>query len=167
MTANDQGNKTKITAEAGKLELLVTREFDAPREIVFRAFTDPELYVQWLGPRELTSLKVFDAKKGGIWRYILKDTDGSEYAFNGVFHEVVAPVRFINTFEFEGLPHKRGHVSLKTARFEALPVDRTLFTSQTIYQSLADRDGELKTNMEIELSDSFDRLDALLVKLIR
>ena len=85
-------NKTTITAEPGKQEKLITREFDAPRELAFRAFTDPELYVQWLGPRRLTmTLETFEPRSGGRWRYIHKDQSGNEFAFRGVYHEVLAP----------------------------------------------------------------------------
>jgi uncharacterized protein YndB with AHSA1/START domain len=100
MTKN---NHTKITAEPGKQELFITREFDAPRELVFKAFTDPKLYTQWLGSRELTTLETFEPRNGGRWRHIDRDKDGNEYAFRGVYHEVTAPERIIQTFEFEGL----------------------------------------------------------------
>ena len=70
--------KTKITAEPGKQEIIIEREFDVPRELVFKAFTDPKLYVQWLGPRELTTtLETFEPGNGGSWRYIQKDADGN------------------------------------------------------------------------------------------
>ena len=156
---------TKITAEPGKQEIIIEREFDAPRELVFKAFTDPELYVQWIGPRGLTmTLETFEPKNGGSWRYIQKDADGNEYAFHGVNHEVLSPERIIGTFEFEGLPEK-GHVILETARFEALPGNRTKMTSQSVFQSVVDRDGMLQSGMEEGVNDSYDRLDELLEKM--
>ena len=159
MTKN---NLTKITAEPGKQEIMITREFDAPREFVFRAFTDPELYGQWIGPRGLTmTLETFESRNGGSWRYIQKDPDGNEFAFHGVNHEVLSPERIIGTFEFEGLPEK-GHVILQTARFEALPGNRTRMTSQSVFQSITDRDGMLQSGMEAGVNDSYDRLDELL-----
>jgi uncharacterized protein YndB with AHSA1/START domain len=159
MTKN---NLTKITAEPGKQEIMITREFDAPRELVFRAFTDPELYVQWIGPRGLTmTLETFESRNGGSWRYIQKDPGGNEFAFHGVNHEVLPPERIIGTFEFEGLPEK-GHVILQTARFEALPGNRTRMTSQSVFQSITDRDGMLQSGMEAGVNDSYDRLDELL-----
>lgn len=159
MTKN---NLTQITAEPGKQEIIITREFDAPRELVFKAFTDPELYVQWLGPRELImTLEKFEPRNGGSWRYIHKDADGNEYAFHGVFHEVLPPVRIIDTFEFEGLPEE-GHVILEVDRFEELPGSRTKLTSQSVFLSLADRDGMLQSGMEEGVNDSYDRLDELL-----
>jgi uncharacterized protein YndB with AHSA1/START domain len=157
-------NKTTITAEPGKQEIFVTREFDAPRELVFRAHTDPELYVQWLGPRELTmTLEKFEPRNGGSYRYIHKDNDGNEYAFHGVNHEVLAPERIIGTFEFEGLPEK-GHVILGTLKFEELPGNRTKLVSQSVFQSVADRDGMLRSGMERGVNDGYDRLDEILAK---
>ena len=162
-----ENNKTKISAEPGKQEIVIIREFDSPRELVFKAFTDPELYVQWLGPRGFTmQLEIFEPEDGGMWRYIHKDQDGNEYAFHGVYHEVTAPERIISTFEFEGLPEK-GHVVLETARFEVLPGDRTRLISQAIFQSVADRDGELQSGMEEGVNDSYNRLDELLGKLVK
>lgn len=157
-------NKTTITSEPGKQEIFITREFDAPRELVFKAFTDPKLYTQWLRPRGFNmTLEKFESRNGGSWRYIHKDQDGNEYAFHGVYHEVTAPERIIDTFEFEGLPEK-GHVVLETARFAVLPGDRTKLTSQSVFQSVADRDGMLQSNMERGVNESYDHLDEILAK---
>lgn len=157
-------NQTIITAEPGQQELFITREFDAPRELLFRAFTDPELLAQWLGPRDLTlEVEAFEPRDGGAWRYINKDTNGNEYGFHGVFHEVTAPERIIQTFEFEGLPEK-GHVILDTALFETLPGNRTRITTQSVYRSVADRDGMVQSGMEVGVNDGYERLDDLLAK---
>jgi uncharacterized protein YndB with AHSA1/START domain len=154
-------NKTTITAEPGKQELFITREFDAPRQKVFKAFTTPELIVQWLGPRDLKmKLDKFEPKSGGSYRYIHIDPAGNEYGFHGVVHEVLAPQRIIQTFEFEGLPES-GHVTLETARFEELPGNRTRVTMQSIFQSVTDRDGMLQSGMERGVNDSHERLDEL------
>jgi len=157
-------NRTQITAEPGKQEIFITREFDAPRELVFKAHTDPELYVRWLGPRELEMiLERFEPRAGGSYRYIHKDQAGNEYAFHGVNHEVLEPERLISTFEFEGLPEK-GHVILGTVRLEALPGGRTRLTSQSVFQSVADRDGMLQSGMERGVNEGYERLDDLLAK---
>ena len=141
-------NKTKITAEPGKQELTITRDFDAPRELVFKAFIDPDLYVKWLGPRRLTMrLVTFEPRSGGTWRYVQKGADGQEHAFHGVYHEVSASERIINTFEYEGLPES-GHVILETMRFEALPGGRTRLVAHSLYPSVADRDGMIQNGME-------------------
>jgi len=157
--------KVQITAEPGKQEFFITREFDAPRGLVFKAFVDPELYVQWLGPRKLTmNLETFEPRSGGSWRYTNKDEDGNEYGFHGVFHEVTPPEKLIDTFEFEGLP-ETGHVILETATFETLPGNRTRFVTHNVFLSVADRDGMLQSGMEEGINESFDRLDELLVKM--
>jgi uncharacterized protein YndB with AHSA1/START domain len=158
-------NLTKITVEPGTLEIVITREFDAPRELVFKAYTNPELYVQWLGPRGYEMrLEKFEPRNGGSWRYIHRDPAGNEYGFHGVYHEVKSPERIIDTFEFEGLPEE-GHVILETTRFEALPGGRTRVTGQAVCQSVADRDGMIQSGMEKGVNDSNDRLDELLAKM--
>jgi len=154
-------NQTKITAEPGKQEVIITREFDAPRELVFKAFTDPKLVAQWLGPRELKiRIEKFEPRSGGSYRYIHTDPRGNEYGFHGVVHDVTAPERVIQTFEFEGLPEK-GHVVLDTAKFEVLPGERTRLTVQSVFQSVADRDGMVMAGMERGVVDSHNRLDEL------
>ncbi len=109
---------THILAEPGKQEILITREFDAPRELVFKACSDPQLLVQWWGPRYLsTHVDKMDVRPGGQWRFLNRDAQGNEYAFHGVYHEVLAPERIIDTFEFEGLS-ETGHVALETMKLE-------------------------------------------------
>jgi uncharacterized protein YndB with AHSA1/START domain len=158
-------NRSKVRAEPGKQELFISREFDAPRELVFKAHTDPKLYAQWVGPRRLTTtITKFEPRSGGMWRYVSKDKDGNEYAFHGVNHEVLAPERLIDTFEFEGLQEK-GHVSLQTLKLEELPGARTRLTIQVVFQSVADRDGMLQVGMEEGLNESHDRLEELLEKM--
>jgi uncharacterized protein YndB with AHSA1/START domain len=155
-------NKTTIKAEPGKQELFIIREFDAPRDLVFKAHTDPDIYVRWLGPRDLTTtLDTFEPVSGGRWRFIQKDKDGNEFGFHGVNHDVTAPERIIATFEFEGLPES-GHVILETTRFESLPGGRTRVTTQSVYQSVQDRDGMVAAGMESGVVDGFERLDEIL-----
>lgn len=155
-------NKTVVTAEPGKQELFITREFDAPKELVFKALTDPKLYAQWLGPKDYTmELEKFEPVTGGSWRYIHKDTKGHAFAFRGVNHEVSAPDRIISTFEFEGLPEK-GHVILETLKLETLPDKRTKLKVQSVFQSVADRDGMVQAGMERGVTDSYNRLEELL-----
>ena len=159
-TANK--NETKIIVEPGKQDLTIIREFDAPRELVFRAYTEPELYVRWLGPRGYEiELEKFEPWSGGSWRYLNRDEQGNVYAFHGVNHEVTAPERIVGTFEFEGMP-ERGHVILETAVFEALPGNRTQMTGHSVFRSVADRDGMVQSGMERGVIDSYERLDELL-----
>ena len=154
-------NKTTITAEPGKQELFITREFDAPRGLVFKAHTDPELFAQWIGPHDLmTTLESFEPISGGKWRFIQKDQDGNEFGFHGVFHEVSSE-RIIQTFEFEGLPDS-GHVVLETMDLEDLPNGRTRLTTHSVYRSVADRDGMVQAGMEIGITEGYERLDQIL-----
>jgi len=156
--------QTEIIAEPGKQEIFLIREFDAPRELVFRAFVDAELYVQWIGPRELnTTLEIFEPEHSGRWRYTQKNKDGNEYSFRGVNHEVIAPELIISTFEFE-IPGEIGHVALETVRFESLPDNRTKVIDQSVFQSVADRDAVIESGIERGVNDSHNRLDDLLVK---
>ncbi len=152
-----------ITAEPGRPDLTITREFDAPRELVFKAFTDPALIVKWLGPRQYAMrLDKFEPQSGGRYRYVHIDpANGAEYSFHGVVHEVAAPERIIQTFEFDGLP-EAGHVSLEAAYFEALPGGRTRLTNRTVFLSVADRDGMIQSGMEGGMQDSYQRLDDVL-----
>lgn len=89
-------NKTRIIVKPGKQEIFIVRELDAPRELVFKAFTDPKLYSQWLGPRRLTTeFEKLEAKNGGSYRFINEDEKGNKFAFHGVYHEVLEPERII------------------------------------------------------------------------
>jgi uncharacterized protein YndB with AHSA1/START domain len=154
-------NPTTITAEPGKQELFIIREFDAPRELVFKAHTDPDLYFQWLGPRGYEMvLDTFEPYTGGRYRYIHKDPEGNEYGFHGVFHEISEDL-MIQTFEFEGLPEK-GHVTVDTMRLEELPGNRTRITIQSVYQSVEDRDGMVQSGMERGVNEGYERLDEVL-----
>jgi uncharacterized protein YndB with AHSA1/START domain len=154
-------NKTVVTAEPDKQELFITREFDAPRELVFKAHVDRDLYVQWLGPRDLTmTIEKWEPYEGGSYRYT-HERGGHKYAFFGVNHEVLEPERIIGTFEFDGLP-ERGHVILGTLRFEELPDGRSRIVSQSVFQSVADRDGMVQSGMERGVSEGYEKLDELL-----
>lgn len=152
-------SKTHLVAEPGVPQILVTREFNAPREIVFRTFTEPDLLVQWLGPRRLTmTIDTFEVRDGGSWRYLHRDEDGTEYAFRGLFHGTPSLDGIVQTFEFEGTP---GHVSLETVTFEDIG-GKTLVRQNAVYQSVADRDAMIESGMEAGLNEGLDRLDELL-----
>lgn len=156
-------NKTQITAEPGIPQIVITREFDAPRDLVFRAYTDPELLVQWLGPRELTlDIEAFDARDGGKWRYVNTDAEGNTYGFHGVFHGDPSPQAMVQTFEFEGAP---GHVKLDTVTLEELGDGRTLVRTVAAFTSVEDRDAMVAVGMEHGVRDSNERLEELLAKL--
>ena len=156
--------KTQITAEPGIPQIIITREFDAPRELVFRAYTDPELIVRWLGPRELTmTIDVYDVRDGGRWRYISTDEDGNEFGFHGIFHGTPSPDGTVQTFEFEGMP---GHVCLETLTMEERG-GKTLVRTVSSFQSVEDRDGMVASGMERGIHDSHERMDELLATMSR
>ena len=154
-------NKTEIIAEPGKQELFIKREFDAPRELVFRAHTDPDVYVKWCGPHDLTmTIEKWEARDGGSYRFT-HERDSQKFAFLGVYHEIAEPERIIGTFEFDGLP-ERGHVILGTTKFEALPGGRTRLVHQSVFQSVQDRDGMIASGMERGVNEGYEKLDSLL-----
>jgi uncharacterized protein YndB with AHSA1/START domain len=151
----------KVVADPGTHEIVMTRSFDAPRELVFKAFTDPDAVRQWWGQRSTeTIVDELEARAGGRWRFVERDGEGNEDAFHGVYHETVAPERIVNTFEYEGMP---GHVLLETTTFEEQD-GRTVVTSRSVFQSVADRDGMLQSGMEGGASESYDRLDEYLAE---
>lgn len=153
--------KTNITAEPGKQEIVITRVFDAPRELVFKTITDPSLVPQWWGPKRFTTtVDKMEVRPGGQWRFVQRDADGNEYAFRGVYHEIVSPERIVQTFEFEGMP---GHVSLETVRLEAQG-GKTKWTTTAVYQSVEDRDGMVQSGMEGGAIELMDRLAELVEK---
>ena len=152
-------SKTRITAEPGSPLITIEREFDAPRDLVFRAYTDPELIVRWLGPRELTTrIEEYDVRDGGRWRYISTDPDGNEFGFHGVFHGTPSPDVTVQTFEFEGVP---GHVALETLTMTERD-GRTFVRTVSSFQSVEDRDGMVESGMEHGVNDSHERMAELL-----
>jgi uncharacterized protein YndB with AHSA1/START domain len=154
-------NKTVVTAEPGRQELFITREFDAPRELVFEAHVDPDIYVKWVGPRDLTmTIEKWEPYEGGSYHFT-HERGGHTYAFFGVYHEVLAPERIIGTFEFDGLP-ERGHVIMGVTTFEELPGGRSRLTHQSVFRSVADRDGMVQSGMERGVSEGYEKLDAIL-----
>jgi len=152
-------SKAVLTVEPARHDIVLTREFDAPRELVFKTYTDPQAIPNWWGPRRLsTTVDHMDVRPGGTWRFVQRDADGNEYAFHGVYHEVVPPERLVATFEFEGMP---GHVVLETARLEDLG-GRTKLTTTSVFQTVEDRDGMVASGMEEGATESMDRLEELL-----
>lgn len=153
---------TEIIAEPGTHQIVVTREFDAPRDLLFRAYTDPELLVQWLGPRSLTmTVDRYELRDGGVWRFLHHDADGTAYGFHGIFHGTPSVDGVVRTFEFEGWP---GRVSLETATFEE-DDGRTLVRLNSVFQSVEDRDGMVQGGMEEGVNDGMERLDELIARL--
>jgi uncharacterized protein YndB with AHSA1/START domain len=152
---------TKITAPAGVPFIDIEREFAAPRALVHRAYSDPELLKQWLGPRKyVMEVEVWEPRDGGRWRYVHRDGENA-YGFHGVFHGPQTEERMLQTFEFEGAP---GHVSLESVEF----IDRgnrTLVKNHSAYQSVEARDAMVESGMAEGLEDGFNRLDELVARL--
>ena len=156
--------KLKLAAEPGKHDIVMSREFAAPRELVFKAFTDATLIPKWWGPTRITTtVDKMDVRMGGIWRYVHRDAEGNENGFRGVYHEIVSPERLVFTFEWEGLP---GHVLLETVTFTERD-GKTIVTDSSVFQSVEDRDGMLQSGMEQGAAESWDRLEKLLPGLQR
>ena len=160
MAATGQ-SKLKVTTPSDR-EIVMTRTFDAPRELVFKAFTDPELIAKWWGLRGTTTIvETMDVRPGGAWRYISRGPNGEEYAFRGEYREVVAPEKIVQTFEFEPMP---GHIVVDTAIFEERD-GKTYFTNTSVFDTKEERDGMLNSGMEGGAAESYDRLDELLATL--
>jgi uncharacterized protein YndB with AHSA1/START domain len=156
-------SKPEIIVNPGSLEIVTKMTFNAPRELIFKAYTDPDLIPQWYGPRFLTTeVDKLDARPGGQWRFLNRDPEGNVYAFHGVYHDVVAPERLVQTFEYEGMP---GHVVLETAVFEDLGGGKTRVETQSIFQSIEDRDGMVASGMEVGINDGYDRMNELMAVL--
>jgi uncharacterized protein YndB with AHSA1/START domain len=145
------------------LEISMTRTFDAPRALVFKAFTDRELIPQWWGLRDsVTIVDKLDLRPGGEWRFVQRSPDGTEYGFHGEFREITPPDRITWTFEFEGMP---GHVLVETLTFTEA-TGRTTIATNSVFDTVEDRDGMLKSGMEQGAAESYDRLAELLATMI-
>jgi uncharacterized protein YndB with AHSA1/START domain len=163
MTSNQQQAQTTQVTTPAEREIRIEREFDAPRDRVFAVYTDPELIPEWWGPRGTTTIvDKMDVRSGGDWRFIMRDSDGSESGFRGTYREVSPPDRIVQTFEWEGMP---GYVSVETATFEAVG-DRTRVITTSVFHTVEERDGMLQSGMESGLNETYARLDELLARLL-
>jgi uncharacterized protein YndB with AHSA1/START domain len=157
-------NETTIKIEPGKHDITIIREFEAPRELVFKAFANPDILMQFLGPNDtIMKIDYYYFKTGGSYRYFHSKKNGIEYAFNGAIHEVCEPLRIIQTFEFEAMP-ERGHVSLDTLQFEELPNNRTKLVIHSAYRFASDRDAMMQGGAKKGIIEGFEKLDQLLIK---
>ena len=152
-------HETEITLDTEVPLVRITREFDAPPEKVFRAHTDPDLLVQWLGPRRV-EMRVdgYDCRTGGSYRYV-HVSDGMEYGFRGCFHEIRPNELIVQTFTFEGMPDG---VALEKLVFEDLGGGRTRLTTTSLVDSFADRDAFVASGMEVGVREGYERLDEVL-----
>ncbi len=150
---------TEFKVEREAREIVMARDFDAPRETVFRALTDPELIPKWWGPRGYTTrIDKMDLRPGGEWRFVQHDLDGNEHAFHGEHREVIPPERLVITFEYEGMP---GHVILQTLTLEEVD-GKTRVVSTSSFESDADLEGMVQSGMEKGAVESWERLAELI-----
>jgi uncharacterized protein YndB with AHSA1/START domain len=155
-------NTTKMIANPGQQEVLFIREFNAPREEVFKAWTTPSLYTRWAGPRQIKScLEVFNPRTGGSYRILHKDSLGNTFTTRGIYHEVKPPERIVATFENESGPDK-GHPVLEVFNFDAISDRLTRVTARLLFLTGADRDGMLQAGIEQGMLESHERLEELL-----
>jgi uncharacterized protein YndB with AHSA1/START domain len=162
MSTNSPSTLTVNLPSATEIELV--RVFDAPRALVFRAFTDPKLIPRWWGPRAFTTrVDQMDVRPGGHWRYVQLGSDGADTpAFHGEYREIVPPERIVYTFEWEGMP---GHVLTDTATFEELAGGKTRLNVRSRFASTEDRDGMIASGMEVGARESYDRMAEVLLTL--
>jgi uncharacterized protein YndB with AHSA1/START domain len=152
-------HETRIELDQKVPLVRITREFDAPPEMVFRAHTDPELVKQWLGPyRHEMKVDYWDCRSGGSYRYV-HSSDGNEFGFHGCFHEVRPNEVIVQTFTFEGVPDG---VALEKMTFEDLGDGRTRLVGTSLVDSFEDRDAFVASGMEEGVIEGYERLDALL-----
>jgi len=150
--------KTKINAEDGKQELMITREFDLPLELLFKAYEDAEIVEQWMGTKVLT----LENKKHGSYWFETTDPKGNKYGFNGVIHDFTPNKKITRTFEFENTPFG---VQLEVVEFEQLTDDTSKLTIHTIFESVEQRDQMLKMPFAQGINMAHNRLQEILNKL--
>jgi uncharacterized protein YndB with AHSA1/START domain len=147
--------KTKITAEDGKQELVITREFDLPLELLFKAFEEPELVEQWMGTKVLK----LESKKHGSYQFETTDPKGNRHRFNGAIHEFIRNTKIIRTFEMENTPYG---VQLEITAFEKITDDTSRLHMHVIYESVALRDEILKLPFAQGINWAHNRLQEVL-----
>ena len=154
--------ETEIIIEPGRQDIVFRHVFDAPREIVWKALTDPSLIPNWYGPRIYEAIvDEMDVRPGGRWRFINRNAEGVEFGFHGVYHDIVAPERIVQTNEFEGMP---GHVGLETGTLTEKD-GKTTFESIALFPSVEDRDMNVANGMEWGARETYQRLEEVIAGL--
>ena len=155
--------ETEIIIEPGRQDIVFRHVFDAPREVVWKALTDPSLIPNWYGPRIYAAIvDEMDVRPGGRWRFINRNAEGQEFGFHGVYHDVVAPERIVQTNEFEGVP---GHVGLETGTLTEKD-GKTTFESIALFPSVEDRDMNVANGMEWGARETYQRLEEVIAGLV-
>jgi len=150
--------KTKIHAEDGKQELKITREFDLPLELLFKAYEEPEIVEQWMGTKVLK----LENRKHGSYQFETTDPKGNKHGFNGTIHEFVPNKKITRTFEMENAPFG---VQLEFLEFEKLTDDTSKLNMHVIYRSVAVRDQLLKLPFSQGINMAHNRIQDILNKL--
>jgi uncharacterized protein YndB with AHSA1/START domain len=158
MTAKEpQAARATVTTPSDR-EIRIERIFNAPRDRVWQAMTDPKLVAQWWGRGNKLVIEKFEPKRGGHWRFV-EHSDGDTHGFEGRFREVTPPERIVQTFEWDGMP---GHVAVETAILEDLGDGRTRIVNVSLFHTKEERDGMLNSGMEGGLNESYTALDKVL-----
>ena len=150
--------KTKINAEDGKQELVITREFELPLDLLFRAYIEPGIVEQWMGTKVLK----LDSKKHGGYHYETTDPKGNKHNFSGVIHEFIPDRKITRTFEMENTPFG---VQLEVYNFEQLTDDTSKLTMHVVYESVAQRDQVLKLPFAQGINMAHNRIQDIVSKL--
>jgi uncharacterized protein YndB with AHSA1/START domain len=148
---------TMVAERAARYE----RIFNAPRERVWRAMTDPKLLAQWWGRGNKLEVERFELVPGGHWRFVEHTEDGPQ-GFEGRFSEIQAPERVVQTFEWDGMP---GHVALQTMTLVDLGDGRTKMIGESLFMTAQDRDGMFQSGAEAGMNQSYAALDKVLAAL--
>ncbi|HEX6195012.1 MAG TPA: SRPBCC family protein [Jiangellaceae bacterium] len=150
-------SKTEVIIEPGKQDVVITRVFDAPRDLVFQTMSDPDLIPKWWGPRSTTTeVDTMEPRTGGRWRFVHR-SEGQEFGFHGVYHEVTPNERVVQTTEFELAP---GHVALETMTLEDVD-GKTRYVARALYDTVESRDAAVRAGMEGGMRETLDRLGEL------
>jgi uncharacterized protein YndB with AHSA1/START domain len=161
MSASTQQPQRSVLTTPSDREVHIERVFDAPREFVWRAFTEPELVAQWWGRGNKLVIERMDVERGGHWRFLEHSSDGA-HGFEGRYREVTPPDRLVWTFEWDGMP---GYVAVDTTTFEDLGDGRTKVTTTSLFHTAEERDGMLSSGMQTGLDQSYAALDRVLAQL--
>lgn len=152
---------TLAVSRPSNREVRVERIADAPRETVWRAFTDAELVARWWGRGHRLTVERFDMRLGGHWRFVEHAADG-DYGFEGRFREVQPPSRLSETFEWDGAP---GHVSVTTVELHEVDEERTRIVETSMFMTAEDSDAMMSTGMLEGMGEGFAALDSLLASM--
>ena len=151
--------KTKVNAEDGKQDIVITREFDLPLELLFKAYVEPELIEQWMGTKVLK----LESKKHGSWQFETTDKQGNKHGFSGVIHEFIPNQKITRTFEMANKPFG---VQLEITEFEKLTDNTSKVNMHVIYESVVQRDQVLKLPFTWGINMAHNRMEEILSKLI-